>query len=127
MAKIIPFSEPPYLSGLPSAYYKEIHIAWQKACHAFIQGHLTQHAMDWERDGSVPENVFQDFAAANMLVPCLPAPLPVEWLKGLGIHDILGVVKVEDWDYIHTAIFTDEVCCAYRRAGTIIYHLHCCR
>jgi acyl-CoA dehydrogenase len=45
-----------------------------------------------------------------MLLPTLPAPLPVEWLKKLGIHDILGVVKVEEWDYIHTMIYADEVC-----------------
>ncbi|KAL8839427.1 MAG: hypothetical protein Q9170_001767 [Blastenia crenularia] len=109
MVKPIPFSEPPYLSGLPSPYYKKSHIAWQKACRAFVDKHLTQHAMDWERDGLVPDKVFQEFAAANMLVPCLPAPLPVEWLQKLGIYDILGTVKVEDWDYIHTAIFTDEM------------------
>ncbi|KAL9597266.1 MAG: hypothetical protein Q9219_005247 [cf. Caloplaca sp. 3 TL-2023] len=110
MAKPVPFSEPPYLNGLPSPYYKETHLKWQKACHAFIQENLTQHAMDWEQDGSVPDHVFQTFAAHRMLVPCLPAPLSVEWLKRLGIHDILGTVKVEEWDYIHTAIFTDEVC-----------------
>ncbi|KAL8948396.1 MAG: hypothetical protein Q9222_005411 [Ikaeria aurantiellina] len=65
--------------------------------------------MDWERDGLVPEDVFQKFASANMLVPSLPAPLPVGWLKKLGIYDILGVVKVEEWDYIHTFIYTDEM------------------
>ncbi|KAL8661157.1 MAG: hypothetical protein Q9202_005872 [Teloschistes flavicans] len=66
--------------------------------------------MDWEQTGMVPESVFQTFASANMLIPSLPAPLPVVWLKKLGIHDILGTVKVEEWDYIHTAIFTDEMC-----------------
>ena len=65
--------------------------------------------MDWEREEKVPEDVFRQFAAAGMLLPSLPAPLPIEWLKKLGIHDILGVVKVEDWDYIHTAIYCDEV------------------
>lgn len=65
--------------------------------------------MDWEREETVPPHVFRKFAAANMLVPSLPAPLPVKWLKKLGVHDILGVVKVEDWDYVHTAIYTDEV------------------
>ncbi len=44
-----------------------------------------------------------------MLIPSLTAPLPVQWLKRLGVHDILGVVKVEEWDYIHTAIFCDEM------------------
>ena len=44
-----------------------------------------------------------------MLIPNLPAPLPVDWLKRLGVHNILGAVKVEEWDYLHTAIYTDEM------------------
>ncbi|KAL8774918.1 MAG: hypothetical protein Q9194_003903 [Teloschistes cf. exilis] len=66
--------------------------------------------MDWEQAAMVPEDVFQKFASANMLIPSLPAPLPIAWLKKLGVHDILGTVKVEEWDYIHTAIFIDEMC-----------------
>ncbi|KAL8670616.1 MAG: hypothetical protein Q9168_004847 [Polycauliona sp. 1 TL-2023] len=65
--------------------------------------------MDWEREASVPEEVFRKFASSNMLVPSLPAPLSVDWLKKLGIHSILNTVKIEDWDYIHTAIYTDEM------------------
>jgi hypothetical protein len=34
------------------------------------------------------------FCKHNMLLPNMPAPLPVDWLKRLGINDILGV-KVE--------------------------------
>ena len=109
MAPQIPFAEPPYLSGLPSPYYNPSHRAWQTACRAFVDEHLHQHAMDWEREESMPQDVFARFAAANMLIPSLPAPLPVQWLQRLGVHDILGVVKLEEWDYIHTAIFTDEV------------------
>ena len=109
MAPAVPFSEPPYLAGLPSPYYNESHRKWQKACRTFLDENLNQHAMDWERDEKVPEDVFHKFAQANMLVPTLPAPLPVEWLRRLGVHDILGVVKIEDWDYLHTAIYCDEV------------------
>jgi acyl-CoA dehydrogenase len=114
MAPLIPFSEPPYLAGLPSALYSQSHLSWQKACRSFIDEHLTKNALEWERQGFVPPDVFEKFAAANMLIPCLPAPLPVEWLKKLGVHDILGVVKVEDWDYVHTAIYCDEV--SHRRS-----------
>ena len=106
----IPFSEPPYLAGLPSPYYSPSHLKWQKVCRAFVEENLLKNAMEWERQETLPPEVFQKFAAANMLTPSLPAPLPVKWLKRLGVHDILGVVKVEDWDYIHTAIFCDEVC-----------------
>ena len=105
----IPFSEPPYLAGLPSPYYSPSHLLWQKACRAFLDENLTPHALDWEREQAVPPDVFQKFSAANMLIPCLPSPLPVEWLKKLGVHSILGVVDVEDWDYIHTYIYCDEV------------------
>ena len=74
--------------------------------------------MDWERDEKVPEDVFHKFAQANMLVPSLPAPLSVEWLRRLGVHDILGVVKIEDWDYLHTAIYCDEVRLQNGMSGT---------
>lgn len=104
----IPFSEPPYLSGLPSPYYNESHLAFQKKCRAFITEHLTQHAMQWETEETVPEHVFQDFSRANMLIPSLPAPLPVNILKSLGINDILGL-PVEDFDYFHNAVYTDEM------------------
>lgn len=64
--------------------------------------------MEWEKAGTVPLHVFDTFCKHNMLLPNMPAPLPVDWLKRLGINDILGV-KVEDWDYIYTGIYTDEV------------------
>ncbi|PGH05121.1 hypothetical protein AJ79_06869 [Helicocarpus griseus UAMH5409] len=104
----VPFSEPPYLCGLPSPYYTEGHRRFQKACRAFLWEHLMSRAFEWEREGTVPEHVWHTFAKHNMLVPNLPAPLPVAWLKKLGIHDILGV-KVEDWDLIYTGIYLDEM------------------
>ncbi|KAK8196540.1 hypothetical protein M8818_006705 [Zalaria obscura] len=104
----VPFSEPPYLSGLPSPYYTESHRRWQKKCRAFIEENLLQHAMEWEREETVPDHVFTTFAKANMLIPALPAPLPVEWLKKVGVDDILGQ-PVEEWDYFYNCIYTDEM------------------
>ncbi|EAW12289.1 acyl-CoA dehydrogenase family protein [Aspergillus clavatus NRRL 1] len=104
----IPFSEPPYLRGLPSPYYTASHRQFQKACRKFMWEHLLSHAMEWEKQGTVPAHVFTDFCKHHMLLPNLPAPLPIAWLKRLGIHDILGV-KVEEWDYLHTGIYCDEV------------------
>ncbi|KAK2781499.1 hypothetical protein FQN52_001609 [Onygenales sp. PD_12] len=104
----VPFSEPPYLTGLPSPFYTESHRKFQKACRAYLWEHLNSKAFEWEREGTVPEHVFAEFAKDNMIVPNLPAPLPVAWLKKLGINDILGV-KVEDWDLTHTGIYIDEM------------------
>lgn len=43
-----------------------------------------------------------------MLIPSLPAPLPVKWLKTVGINQI-GPVRVEDFDYIHMSIYGSEM------------------
>lgn len=105
---VVPFSEPPYLAGLPSPYYQPAHLEWQKACRDFISKHLLENALEWDTIETLPEHVFETFAKAGMLLPSLPAPLPVQWLKKLGIHKIL-TVPVEEWDYIHTMIYSDEV------------------
>ena len=106
---LIPFAEPAWISGLPSAYHTESHRNWQKKCREFIQQHLIDNALEWDSIDTLPDTVFKTFAEHHMLLPSLPAPLPVEWLHRLGIRDLLGVLKVEDFDYIHCAIFTDEV------------------
>ncbi len=105
----VPFSDPPWLMGLPSPIFTESHRKWQAAIRPFIQKHLHDNAIEWERAETVPEHVFGDFAKANMLLPALPAPLPVGWLKRLGIHELLGGVKVEEFDYLHSLIFADEM------------------
>lgn len=105
----VPFAEPPYLNGLPSPYYTPELKKWQRACRAFIDEHLTPHALEWERDEFVPEHVFDTFVKHNMLIPTLPSPLPAQHLKACGIHDILGVVKVEDFTYFHNLIYNDEM------------------
>ena len=104
----VPLSEPPYLSSLPSPYYTESHIQWQKACRAFVDEHILPYAKEWENAESVPSHLWETFAKTNMLIPNLPPPLPVAWLKRLGIHDILGT-KIEEWDYLHTGIYADEM------------------
>jgi len=107
-SNLIPFSEPAWLAGFPSPYYKETHKRFQKACRAFLEEHFIPHAMDWEREETVPDHLFETFKKHNMLIPNLPAPLPVDWLRRVGIHDILGT-SIEEWDYLHTGIYLDEM------------------
>ena len=105
----VPFSEPPWLLGLPSPFYNDSHRKWQRTCRDFIGEHLVTNALEWETEGDVPPHVFETFARHHMLIPNLPSPLPVPLLKSLGIHDFLGVVKVEDFDYTHFAIYVSEM------------------
>lgn len=104
----VPFSEPAWLSGLPSPLYQETHIRFQKACKAWLDEHFTPYTMDWENEGDLPKDLFAKFNQYNMLLPNLPSPLPVEWLHKLGIRDILGT-PVTEWDYVHTGIWIDEM------------------
>ena len=50
----VPFSEPPYIVGLPSPYYQETHLRWQKACRAFVDKYLIQNALEWDTAETVP-------------------------------------------------------------------------
>ncbi|CAK7229399.1 hypothetical protein SEUCBS140593_007229 [Sporothrix eucalyptigena] len=109
----VPFSEPPWLMGLPSPYYNDSHRKWQRTCRDFIGEHLLPHANDWENDGEVPDHVFHVFSKHNMLIPNLPAPLPIDLLHRMGIHELLGGLRIEDFDYFHFAIYINEM----RRAG----------
>jgi acyl-CoA dehydrogenase len=56
-----------------------------------------------------PESLYQKFAAANFLIPNLSAPLPIKWLHKLGITHLPGGLAVEDFDYLHTLIYVDEM------------------
>ncbi|KAL4802551.1 acyl-CoA dehydrogenase/oxidase [Aspergillus unguis] len=113
MSVAVPFSEPPWLNGHPSPYYTPSHIAWQKTCREFIENHLAPHAQEWENEGNVPEHVFETFSRHNMLIPNLPAPLPLDLLKSLGITELLGGLRIDDFDYFHFAIYISEM----RRLG----------
>ncbi|KAF5528852.1 Medium-chain specific acyl dehydrogenase mitochondrial, partial [Fusarium napiforme] len=109
----VPFSEPPWLTGLPSPYYNESHRRWQQACRNFISEYLAPHALQWESEGSVPDHVFETFSKHNMLIPNLPAPLPINLLKRLDISELAGGLKIEDFDYMHFSIYITEM----RRIG----------
>ena len=110
----VPFSEPPWLCGVPSPYYNDSHRQWQRACREFVDRHLNNYALDWERAEEVPSHVYGDFAATHMLIPTLPAPLPVAWLRKLGIETLPGGLRVDDFDYFHGAIYGHEMA----RSGT---------
>ncbi|KAF4989522.1 hypothetical protein FDECE_14688 [Fusarium decemcellulare] len=108
-AASVPLSEPPWLRGLPSPYYHESHLRFQSVCRAFIEEHLNRHALEWETEEEVPPHVFGEFARGLFVLPALPAPLPIDWLKRLGITHMPGDIPVEEWDSLHGMIYADEM------------------
>jgi acyl-CoA dehydrogenase len=105
----VPFADPPWLRGAPSPYFNASHRRFQAACREFVDENLNKNALDWETAEEVPSNLFEVFAKGNFILPSLPAPLPVEWLRKLGITHMPGQVPVEEWDTLHTMIYADEV------------------
>jgi acyl-CoA dehydrogenase len=55
------------------------------------------------------DDLYSKFVDANFIIPNLSAPLPVKWLHKIGIKELPGGLKVEDFDYLHTLIYTDEM------------------
>ncbi|CVK91858.1 probable acyl-CoA dehydrogenase [Fusarium mangiferae] len=104
----VPFADPPWLRGAPSPYFNASHRRFQAACREFVDENLNKNALDWETAEEVPSNLFEVFAKGNFILPSLPAPLPVEWLRKLGITHMPGQVPVEEWDSLHTIIYADE-------------------
>lgn len=103
-----PFSEAPWLTGVPSPYYNESHYKWQQTCRSFISK-VFENGLNWQKDGNAPSGLFSIFAEAGFLVPCLPAPLPIQQLELSGITTLPGGLKVQDFDYFHYLIYTAEV------------------
>lgn len=81
--------------------------------------------MEWEEQGEVPAEVYSEchcilyheqqltataekFADNKMLIPNLPAPLPLEWLRSIGVEK-LGPISIEEFDYIHFSIYASEM------------------
>lgn len=105
----VPLAEPPWLRGLPTPYYNESHRRFQRSCRGFLDENLHAHALEWESQGDVPAHLFATFAKNNFILPALPAPLPVEWLRRLGVMEMPGQVPIEEWDSLHCMIYSDEV------------------
>ena len=109
MAPFIPFQEHPYINNLSSPYYNESHRKWQRTCRKFADEQLTKFEPGWDEKEDEPQRLIQTFAKHGFLAASLPSPLPAKWLKSQGIHTLGGWLKVEDYDYFHFLIFTDEM------------------
>jgi acyl-CoA dehydrogenase len=109
MAVHSPFEDPSWLQDMPSPYYNDTHHKFQRACREFLDENMNAYAIEWERQEQVPSSLWTKFANANMLIPTLAAPLPLQWLKRLGMDILPGGLKAEEFDDLHSYIYFDEV------------------
>jgi len=100
----VPYAEPLWLRPqFKSPYFKESHRALQKEVRKFVDTHVTSEAQQKEKDGTyISQELIDKMAANDMLAMRLG---PGKHLHG---KNLMGVVKGEEFDYLHDLIQAQE-------------------
>ncbi|KIJ51568.1 hypothetical protein M422DRAFT_65512 [Sphaerobolus stellatus SS14] len=101
----VPYAEPTWLTrGYYSPYYNESHKRLQHAFRKFVDEIITPDALAREEDGKRPsQSVMDAMAEQNIFVMRFG---PGKHLKGLTLMN--GVVKPEEFNYMHELILNQE-------------------
>ncbi|OAP55003.1 hypothetical protein AYL99_10703 [Fonsecaea erecta] len=109
---LAPYADPPWLSRDVSPYYTASHRRLQAEAREYVSTHITPFCEDWERQGSVPQDVILNHARLGYMAVSI-YPLAVAQIKALG-QRLPGDVDPEEWDGFHDLIVIDEVArCGY--------------
>ncbi|CAN9124821.1 unnamed protein product [Alternaria alternata] len=100
----VPYAEPLWLRPqFKSPYFKESHRALQKEVRKFVDTHVTPEAQQKEKDGTyISQELINKMAENDMLAMRLG---PGKHLHG---KNLMGVVKGEEFDYLHDLIQAQE-------------------
>ncbi|KAF2035621.1 acyl-CoA dehydrogenase-like protein [Setomelanomma holmii] len=102
----LPWAEPSWYTGRPSAYYKDSHKRLRDAVRTWCEDNIAQHTDAWNEAGRVDPAVYQKCAEAGLLVPiAFGKSIPPQWSK----YPIIGGIKPEDWDGFHDFVLWDEL------------------
>ncbi|KAL4936437.1 hypothetical protein BDV06DRAFT_93283 [Aspergillus oleicola] len=102
----VPYAEPLWLRpGFQSPYYNKSHRALQQAIREFTSLHVTPEAQEKEKDGTyISQELIDKMAQANVLAMRLGPGRHLHGRQLLG-----GVVKGEEFDYLHDLIVVQEM------------------
>ncbi|KAJ4384602.1 hypothetical protein N0V86_000202 [Didymella sp. IMI 355093] len=100
----VPYAEPLWLRPqFKSPYFKESHRKFQKEVRKFIDKEVRPVAQECEKSGKyIPQELIDKMAENNMLAMRLG---PGKHLHG---KNLLGVVKGEEFDYLHDLVQAQE-------------------
>jgi alkylation response protein AidB-like acyl-CoA dehydrogenase len=100
----VPYAEPLWLRPqFKSPYFKETHRKFQKEVRKFIDKEVRPVAQECEKSGKyIPQELIDKMAANHMLAMRLG---PGKHLHG---KNLLGVVKGEEFDYLHDLVQAQE-------------------
>ncbi|OOQ91326.1 hypothetical protein PEBR_00284 [Penicillium brasilianum] len=103
----IPYAEPPWVCGLPSPYIRDSHHQLQRAMREWVETNLIPNVSDWEKSGTLPDDLYKACAEAGILMPMAAgAKIPSEWRDS---YPIIGEIKADEWDGFHDFIIHDEM------------------
>jgi hypothetical protein len=100
----VPYAEPLWLRPqFKSPYFKESHRAFQKKVREFVDIHVTPEAQEKEKTGEYISQELIDRMAENDMLAMRLGP-------GKHLHgkNLLGVVKGEEFDYLHDLVQAQE-------------------
>jgi alkylation response protein AidB-like acyl-CoA dehydrogenase len=100
----VPYAEPLWLRPEgKSPYYKESHRALRKKVREFVDTYVTPEAQEKERDGTyISQELINKMAEHDVLAMRLG---PGKHLNGM---NLFGVVKGEEFDYLHDLVQAQE-------------------
>jgi alkylation response protein AidB-like acyl-CoA dehydrogenase len=93
----LPFAEPAWYRGVPTAFYSDVHVAVRNKVRAFVDAELTQSNIDeWEQAGGIPRSLFKRAYDAGVL--------------GMGWPKQYGGTGPFEWDAFCSIVKGDELC-----------------
>jgi alkylation response protein AidB-like acyl-CoA dehydrogenase len=100
----VPYAEPLWLRPqFKSPYFKESHRALQKKVREFVDVHVKPEAQEKEKDGTyISQELIDKMAEQDLLAMRLG---PGKHLHG---KNLMGVVKGEEFDYLHDLVQAQE-------------------
>ncbi|PRP89639.1 hypothetical protein PROFUN_00903 [Planoprotostelium fungivorum] len=105
----VPYGDPAWYSGAPTAYYNESHVRFRAAMRAFVDKEIAPNCHKWDEDKQIPREMFRKCYEAGWL-PGTVGQWPVQYAG----TSIAGGVKPEEWNHFHELILLDEL----SRAGS---------
>jgi len=92
----VPYAEPSWYRGVPTAFYEEKHARFRDKMRAYVDEHLAPYVNDWDEAGHCPiEELRRSAQAAGVLCPWAP-------------EELGGTPPEGGWDDFMMVIWADE-------------------
>lgn len=99
----IPWGEPAWYNTLSSPYYNDSHRVLRDRVRAYVDKEILPHALEWERDGTVPLEAAVKFSRSGIPFEDIPAKY-----RPSHIPNLAGIPH-DQKDAFHLLVMTDEM------------------